>query len=98
MQSDDILGYDFQGWPIYKLTLREILTGLGGIVVDGKWEFNPEIMDVYPVTLEDDGMGYGINEMFISEASFGKDANGKYYINLFRDDKQRVPGDTEVIS
>lgn len=61
---------DFQGWPINALTLKEILLALGfkeenrtlSISID-----NP-ILEAYPRTLEDDGMAYGVNTQYITEA------------------------------
>lgn len=29
-KTEDIVFYDFQGWPEYKMNLREILLALGG--------------------------------------------------------------------
>ena len=29
-KTEDIICYDFQGWPEYKMNLREILLALGG--------------------------------------------------------------------
>lgn len=29
-KTEDIVCYDFQGWPEYKMNLREILLALGG--------------------------------------------------------------------
>jgi len=65
-----IIGKDFQGWPVYAKTLREILTELGFEEKDGKFSIdaNNELLDAYPRLLEDDGMGYGINEEVITEA------------------------------
>ena len=56
-------------WPINAMNLKEILENLE-FENDGEKLFikldNP-ILKAYPVLLEDDGMGYGINEQFISE-------------------------------
>lgn len=57
------------GWPIYALTLREILKELGAVQV-GKYGFiirNKKLLDSYPVTLQDDGMGYGIRPKYITQ-------------------------------
>jgi hypothetical protein len=64
------LGYDFQGWPFYALNLREILFSLGFEAKDGKIYISAddEILDAYPRLLEDDGMGYGVDECYITEA------------------------------
>lgn len=85
--KEALVGYDFQGWPIFKLTLKELLLGLGGQEEDGKivfYENNPA-MSIYPSLLQDDGMGYGVNEECIVEASAFYDEDGKHYVNIFRD-------------
>lgn len=72
MQSrEHLIDYEYSGWPIFKLTLREILLNLGAKSENGKLSFdnkNP-ILDVCPKTYEDDGMGYGVNECNIISAS-----------------------------
>ena len=64
------IGTDFQGWPIYALTLKEILKQLGFTDTgDGYFiEKGNEILNAYPRLLEDDGMGYGIDSGFITLA------------------------------
>ena len=59
---------DFQGWPIYGLTLREVLKELGFETKDGLFSISDdsEILDAYPRLLEDDGMGYGVDEQFLT--------------------------------
>ena len=63
------LRYDFQGWPMEAKTLREVLTELGFKDEDGKFciNSNDKILDAYPRLLEDDGMGYGVNEEYITD-------------------------------
>ena len=66
-KTEDIVCYDFQGWPEYKMNLREILLALGG-QQDGnfiKFPSNTPLMDIYPRILVDDGMGYGVDENVI---------------------------------
>ena len=58
------IGTDFQGWPVNALTLREILHKLGfeedsETITLVKGEDSNKLLDSYPLTLEDDGMGYG---------------------------------------
>ena len=69
--EEDIIGYDFQGWPIYKMTLSEILLSLGAIEKDGFIGFpkNTEILNAYPIRLRDDGMGYGVDKEFFIETN-----------------------------
>ena len=81
-----LVGYDFQGWPIFKLTLEELLIGLGGkrdgnnIVFDA---LSPD-MEIYPTLFEDDGMAYGVNEQCIIEAHVNKDKDNTNII-IFRE-------------
>ena len=70
------ISYDFQGWPMNALTLWEILEKLGfkkeGNKVVG--EISEDLLNAYPVLLEDDGMGYGVNQQYIIEV----DKNNTY--------------------
>lgn len=84
------IGTDFQGWPINALTLREILQRLGFIeYLPGEFTIgNLELLDSYPLTLEDDGMAYGIKPMFITEVDneiYKNDESNLNVFNLFRD-------------
>lgn len=58
------------------MTLREILVSLGAQVVSTESghsflaiENTNPILDAFPRILEDDGMSYGVNAQFITEAS-----------------------------
>jgi len=90
------IGIDFQGWPINALTLREILHKLGfEETLSGEFTFtdNPELLDSYPLTLEDDGMAYGIRPMLITEVDneIYEDENSKLKVfNLFRDGYRQI--------
>ena len=83
VRDEDIISYDFQGWPNYKMTLREILKSLGANTNKGVIGFREKdpILDVYPKVLEDDGMGYGVNARYITEASVDKE--DKSFISIF---------------
>ena len=85
-RSEDIVYYDFQGWPEYKMNLREVLMALGGKVEGDTISFDLKdpLMDVYPRILMDDGMGYGVDENVIVSVSFGTQRD---YINIFREKK-----------
>ena len=90
-KTEDIVCYDFQGWPEYKMNLREILLALGG-QQDGnfiKFASDAPLMDIYPRILLDDGMGYGVDENVI--VSVDIDPQNEY-INIFR---ERKPSDEE---
>lgn len=81
-KENDIISYDFQGWPNYKRNLREILNMMGAVEENGMIGFktNDAILDIYPLILEEDGMGYGVNERYIIEASADM---MKTYVNIF---------------
>ena len=83
---EDIVYYDFQGWPEYKMNLREVLMALGGKVEGDtiSFDLNDPLMDVYPRILVDDGMGYGVDENVMVSVSFGTQRD---YINIFREKK-----------
>lgn len=79
-RKEDIIGYDFQGWPVYKRNLGFILDYLGARwfrTDDGRevlgFPADSEELKSYPVTLEDDGMGYGVNMMYVTGAEEGHD-------------------------
>lgn len=85
MRNDRIINIDFQGWPVYALTLREILCHLGAVEKDGILGFNidDKKLDIVPDVYDDDGMAYGVNKRYISEAgSYSDDGD---YINIFTD-------------
>ena len=90
-KTEDIVCYDFQGWPEYKMNRREILLALGG-QQDGnfiKFPSNTPLMDIYPRILVDDGMGYGVDENVIVSVDIDPQDE---YINIFR---ERKPTDEE---
>ena len=95
-RKEDIVCYDFQGWPEYKMNLREVLVGLGGRVEEGKivFDLDSPMMEVYPSILVDDGMGYGVDENVIVEAS--ADAE-RHSINIFRERKPTDEQQAELI-
>lgn len=86
-RKEDIICTDFQGWPVYKMTVREILESLGlkkqykedGSLLWAIEDSNP-VLDIYPRTLEDDGMGYGVNKKYVVSADVSEIYN---YINIF---------------
>ena len=63
---EDIVYYDFQGWPEYKMNLREVLMALGGKVEGDTISFDLKdpLMDVYPRILADDGMGDPLMDVY----------------------------------
>lgn len=74
-------------WPIYAKTFKEILEELGCKELEnGVFKISEELLTSYPVTLQDDGMGYGVNEMYITlaEGTVYKSDIGNIF-NLWRD-------------
>lgn len=90
MENDkDIINYEVMGgWPVYKRTFKELLLQLGAIQENGLIGFieTDPMLDSYPITVEDDGMGYGANEMYFTEALSGI-SHEKPYITIFRERK-----------
>ena len=72
------IGTDFQGWPIGAMTLEEILEQLG--FKKGMRRFyidkNNHILKAYPRIIDDDGMAYGVNPRYITEADNSTYMNG----------------------
>ena len=87
-RKEDIIAYEVSGgWPIYKMTLKEILVCLGGRIEEGKIVFDADApcMNVYPVTYNDDGMGYGVSPEYITEVSL--DDN---HVTIFREPEDKL--------
>lgn len=92
------IGIDFQGWPVNALTLREILHKLGfeedsKVIYLIKGEDNNKLLDSYPLTLEDDGMAYGIKPMLITEVDdeiYEDNKSNLNVFNLFRDGYRQI--------
>ena len=83
LDFDKLISYEVIGyWPIYKQSLREILKALGakGDNFIG-FDSNDPILDICPMRLHADVMGYGIDEEWITEV----DTDNKTYINIFTD-------------
>lgn len=66
------IGKDFQGWPICKLTFKELLDELGLVDENGEVhiEANNPILNIFPIRVCDDGMGYGIDDQYFISASY----------------------------
>lgn len=91
--DDTIVSFDEYGWPNRKMDLKTILEaiGFGVYEVNGERIFgiktDSKILSVYPSILEDDGMGYGVNEKFIIEASSSVVEDDEMFCHLFVDTK-----------
>lgn len=86
-KKEDLIGYDFQGFPFFKMNLKEILCSLGGKCDDKSITFSLDdpYLNCYPVILIDDGMAYGIEPSYIMEIDRDIDARKRPYINIFRE-------------
>lgn len=96
------IGTDFQGWPIYAMTLREILKALGfeedtETVTLIKSEETNRLLDSYPYLLEDDGMGYGVNGEYITEADTLVYNQKIKTINVRFNEETLTPEEDEII-
>lgn len=83
MNKEKLIGFDFEGWPIEKMSVKDIIQNIGGHLnkETGMWEIpDSDKLDIYPILLEDDGMGYGVHEQYITEVSFSDD-----FCSIFRD-------------
>lgn len=84
IDEDKLINYEIIGnWPIYKLTLREILIRLGAVDRNGFIGFNTndKILNLYPQKFNADIMGYGINEEWFTDIS----SDNETYISVFTD-------------
>lgn len=92
------IGTDFQGWPINAMTLREILKQIGFKDEDGKMSIeskNP-LLDSYPCILTDDGMGYGVDPQYVTEADTDIYDTQVKTLELVKNDDSELGYDEEV--
>ena len=67
-EKENIINFDFQGWPEFKMSMKDIIERIGGKLNEktNKWEIpNKDWMVQYPTILHDDGMGCGVNAEYI---------------------------------
>ena len=67
-EKENIINFDFQGWPEFKMSMRDIIERIGGKLNEetNKWEIpNKDWMVQCPTILHDDGMGCGTNPEYI---------------------------------
>ena len=74
---DEIVGYDSYGWPLYPLRIISLLRtmGMSDDIID---QIPEDILTSTITTLEDDGMGYGVNEECIVNCAIDKNKNIVY--------------------
>lgn len=85
-----VLQYDWQGWPVNAMKLKDILKELGFIDNGEKiflphTEENDKLLNAYPRLLKDDGMGYGVDEEYIctAENDVFEETIGENKVNVF---------------
>lgn len=67
-EKENIINFDFQGWPEFKMSIKDIIERVGGKLNEetNKWEIpNKDWMVQCPTILHDDGMGCGTNAEYI---------------------------------
>jgi len=80
---------DSQGWPERKMGLRLLLESIGVNLqeINGEKYYvikaDSKILDTYPTILEDDGMGYGVNEQFIVDTNCSNNEDEETYCHFF---------------
>ena len=85
-----IINQDWQGWPEYAHTLKEILEALGLHIEGDKVTgfISEKTLDSYVALLQDDGMGYGINKEYITTVDISHPYNDENLnapiVNIFR--------------
>ena len=72
MKNENIIGFDFQGWPIEKISLENIIQRLGGVYnkQTGTYEITQDKLQVYPKVYTDDGMGYGAMGWYVTDIDY----------------------------
>ena len=74
-KKENIINFDFQGWPEFKMSMKDIIERIGGKLNEetNKWEIpNEGWLTQCPTILHDDGMGYGVNEEYIIDVNVDK--------------------------
>ena len=83
--SGKIINFDTQGWPLYELSLKDIVETICTFDKEtNRYYINADddVLKIVPRIFEDDGMGYGVNEKRITEFSIDKDYK-EQYSNIF---------------
>ena len=75
---DEIIGHDYQGWPLYHLRVISFLRVLG-VSEDVIKQIPEDILKAHVSTLDEDGMGYGVNETKCSNCSINPE-KGVIYV------------------
>lgn len=84
MDKKNVINFDTQGWPLTQLNIRGIIEKICTYDPDTQRYYidaDDKILNLFPRVLEDDGMGYGVNEKRIYEFSIFGDE--EQYCNMF---------------
>lgn len=84
--QDEIIGYDYQGWPLYTLRVISLLRTIG-VSEDIIKQIPDNILTFEIHSLQDDGMAYGVDEQYITDCSIDKDKNIVYLWRLERSEE-----------
>lgn len=73
--SNKVINVDYYGEPETAMSIKDIIKSFGAVYNDqtDKWELaNSDKLDICPLLLEDDGMGYGygVNKQYLIEGNF----------------------------
>ena len=74
-EKENIINFDLQGWPEFKMSIKDIIKRIGGKLNEktNKWEIpNEGWLTQCPTILHDDGMGYGTNPEYIIDVNVDK--------------------------
>lgn len=72
MKNNNIIGFDFQGWPVEKISFETIIEQLGGVYNEetGNYEIPKDELQVIPKVYTDDGMGYGAMGWYVTAIDY----------------------------
>ncbi len=77
-EKENIINFDFQGCPEFKMSIKDIIERVGGKLNEetNKWEIpNKDWMLQCPTILHDDGMGYDVNVEYIVDINISQTCN-----------------------
>ena len=87
--KDKIIGFEVQGWPYFKQNVRDVLIGIGCSYDEdtNTWQISyddPRLNEDVHLYF-DDGMGYGVNEHFITSvnSNIADERINSTYCNMF---------------
>lgn len=85
----------FQGWPVYKMTLEEILPKLGfeetSHMGHKYWQIRDDnpLLKAYPIIYHDDGMGYSPTTEYVYDVYIYTNESDDSLVVLWADQKEK---------